>query len=431
MLSTSPGERSAGTQSATDSRDREVAADRPLHIVLVNQWYPPDGGWGGTAAYAYYAARAFAALGHHVTVLSTGRPGVEVEADGVVVHRLKPIAEPWWSRRIPVAGPYLRTVRHLIHSYRVSRAVAAIDRERPADIVEFPEINAEGLVYLLRRRRAPVAVRCHTPHLLLKPSFTREECYFDFDFIWKLERLSIRRADTITSPSDDLRRRIAHACKLSAEQVAVIPHPVPLSDQDHTDNDRESQTVRLLHVGRLERAKGAFTLIRAIRAAARQIPNLRITFVGATRTMVTGEAVVDVLKRELAGALPAERIAFTGYVEQEDLPKYYREADICVVPSELYESFSYTCAQAMAAGRPIVATRTGGIPEVVADGECGILVPPGDDAALASAIVQLARDPDLRTRQGAAGRARTRTLFDPLAFGRAAVAAYCEASVER
>jgi starch synthase len=83
-----------------------------------------------------------------------------------------------------------------------------------------------------------------------------------------------------------------------------------------------------------------------------------------------------------------------------------------VVPTLNYESFSYTCAQAMAAGKPVVASRIGGIPETVQDEVSGLLVPPGDPSELAAALIQLARDPARRCAMGEAGRAHARREFD-------------------
>ena len=79
--------------------------------------------------------------------------------------------------------------------------------------------------------------------------------------------------------------------------------------------------------------------------------------------------------------------------------------------SSITEGLGTSLLDAMAAGKPIVATRTGGIPEVVADGETGILVAPRDHDAMAEAIVRLLKDDDLRRRMGDAGRARARSLF--------------------
>jgi len=93
-----------------------------------------------------------------------------------------------------------------------------------------------------------------------------------------------------------------------------------------------------------------------------------------------------------------------------DVLSLHKAFDIFVM-SSVTEGLGTSLLDAMAAGKPIVATRTGGIPEVVADGETGLLVPPRDEEALADAIVRLLKDPDLRREMGEAGRVRARNLF--------------------
>src|SRR6185295_6149285 len=93
----------------------------------------------------------------------------------------------------------------------------------------------------------------------------------------------------------------------------------------------------------------------------------------------------------------------------------YEGADLCVVPALQYESFSYTCAQAMAAGKPVVATRIGGMSETLGDGLAGVLVDPNDPTQLAQAIVDLLKDNDKRQLMGQAGREKAAREFEPAA----------------
>ena len=102
----------------------------------------------------------------------------------------------------------------------------------------------------------------------------------------------------------------------------------------------------------------------------------------------------------------AERVEFTGGVSQAELIAWYRRADVAVVPSLIYESFSYTFAQAAAAGLPVVASRIGGIPETIPHDEAGLITEPGDVGQLADALARLARSPELRRRLGATGGRR-------------------------
>ena len=72
------------------------------------------------------------------------------------------------------------------------------------------------------------------------------------------------------------------------------------------------------------------------------------------------------------------KVTFTGFVEYNELPNYYAQSDIVVIPSEIYESFSYTTAQGMSCGKPVIASNIGGIPETLNNGKAGLLFNPGD-----------------------------------------------------
>jgi glycosyltransferase involved in cell wall biosynthesis len=98
------------------------------------------------------------------------------------------------------------------------------------------------------------------------------------------------------------------------------------------------------------------------------------------------------------------QVRFIPWQPQERLPLLYSEADICVVPSVWREPFGIAAVEAMAAGRPVVASRSGGLEGIVEDGVTGFLVEPGNAAELAGRLAQLAADPDLRGRMGRAGR---------------------------
>ena len=74
----------------------------------------------------------------------------------------------------------------------------------------------------------------------------------------------------------------------------------------------------------------------------------------------------------------SKNVQFTGFIKYEELPSYYASADVVIIPSEIYESFSYTVAQGMACGKPVIASKIGGIPETLDHGNSGILFRPGD-----------------------------------------------------
>ena len=112
---------------------------------------------------------------------------------------------------------------------------------------------------------------------------------------------------------------------------------------------------------------------------------------------------------ESAAALGDGRVVFTG--ERADARRLLPAFDVAVVPSIEREGFGLAALEAMDAGLPVVASRVGGLPEVVQDERTGLLVPPGDDAALAAAIERLLMRPHERDAFGALGRGRVESLF--------------------
>jgi glycosyltransferase involved in cell wall biosynthesis len=107
----------------------------------------------------------------------------------------------------------------------------------------------------------------------------------------------------------------------------------------------------------------------------------------------------------------ADRVHFLGPIANADLPRYHAISDLFVVPSTDHETFCIAACEAMACTKPVVAARTGGLPEVVRDGETGYLVPPGDAQAMAQRIGALLDDAALRERIGAAGRTWALEMF--------------------
>ena len=119
-------------------------------------------------------------------------------------------------------------------------------------------------------------------------------------------------------------------------------------------------------------------------------------------------AEVQRLRETLAAR---EDIVLTGY--RRDAGALIAGADVCAMPSLWQDALPLAVMQPMALSRPVVGSAVGGIPEMIVDGETGLLVPPGDDAALAAALGQLVDDPARRERFGRAGRERVATLFTP------------------
>ncbi|MDP6666525.1 MAG: glycosyltransferase [Dehalococcoidia bacterium] len=152
----------------------------------------------------------------------------------------------------------------------------------------------------------------------------------------------------------------------------------------------------VLYVGRLRPVKGIEYGIRAFASATAKHENMHLAMAGEGEQL--GYLQDLATKLELG-----EKVTFLGV--RNDLPDLFAAADSVLMPS-LNEGFPRTAIEAMAAGKPVIATAVGGTPEAIVDGKTGILVPPKDIEAMVGALVELAGDPELQTRLGAAGRER-------------------------
>jgi phosphatidylinositol alpha-mannosyltransferase len=184
----------------------------------------------------------------------------------------------------------------------------------------------------------------------------------------------------------------------------VIPNGVDVDffSQDVSPvDDFNDGKPNILFVSRLEKRKGLNYLLKAYHRAKREIPDLRLIVVGpGTRWSKKYE--------KQAGENASSGVIFTGRLPYAELPRYYRTADVVCCPATGKESFGIVLLEAMAAGKPIVASNIKGYADVITDGSEGLLVPPRDDKGLARALVSLLKDRKLRQEMGERGRAKAR-----------------------
>lgn len=157
--------------------------------------------------------------------------------------------------------------------------------------------------------------------------------------------------------------------------------------------------VNILFVGRLEKRKGLNYLLEAYRQAKREIPNSRLIVVGPG-TRLRRKYERQVVQKDI------KDVVFVGYADKDELPRYYKTADIFCAPATSCESFGIVLLEAMAVGKPIVASNIKGYASVVSHGVEGLLVPPKNEKMLAQALISVMADDPLRQQMGAKGRAK-------------------------
>jgi glycosyltransferase involved in cell wall biosynthesis len=208
-----------------------------------------------------------------------------------------------------------------------------------------------------------------------------------------LARGVLRGARLVIAASTDLAER---ARALGASDVRIIPSGVDLPREVGS----EAEPPEILFAGRLSPEKGVLELLEATHGL---------------ELVVAGDGP---LRRRVPGAL--------GFVPHDQLQRFYARAAVVACPSRR-EGFGVACLEAMAHGRPVVATAVGGLRDLVVDGETGVLVPARDPAALRAALNRLLADPELRHRLGTAGRERAQRQFSWQAVTDATLDAYAEA----
>ena len=219
-----------------------------------------------------------------------------------------------------------------------------------------------------------------------------------------------RTASRLVFVSESLRRFFIESTGIAAAATEVIPNGVRLDRFEGSpertlrrDLGLPEGTLLFGSLGNVRGPKGYEYLLRAAALLPDTLPRWHVAIVGDTSGSVF--PALDTLRRELG---LEDRVSFVGF--REDVPEVLASFDVFVLPS-LSEGFSLATVQALAAGRPVVATRSGGPEEMIEDLTSGLLVDAGDAAALARALERLIQEPELGNALAAAGRAAVRDRF--------------------
>ena len=220
-------------------------------------------------------------------------------------------------------------------------------------------------------------------------------------------------ADDIIANSSAVKRGLVEL-GIRADQVRVIYNgvdverfrsalPLPFRSRFGWPED----TLLIAFAGQFSAAKGVWDFVHAAERVLETEPRCRFLFLGKQDEQ---NPCVRELTDHISARGLGDRVVFAGWMEQ--MEPAYAAVDVMVMPSRPEEPAANVNIEAMAAGVPVVATRTGGTPELIVDGGTGLLVDPAAPEQLTQAILLLARDPDLRKRLGLTGQARVRELFD-------------------
>jgi len=366
-----------------------------MKVVVVSGIWPPD--VGGPASHAPEVADFLHERGHEVEVVTTAWAPPEQRA-----YRVSAV-----PRSIPPGLRHLRGAA-LVHH-----------RARDADVVYTTGMfgrsalgsTAARTPYVVKLTADPAFERARRRGVVAGDvdEFQRARAGAVVLFLRLARNVELRRAAHVFCPSAYL-RGLAISWGVAPERVSVLPNPYPplpqLAPREDLRRGFGMNGATLAFAGRLTAQKSLEVALDAL--AAVDGVELVVAGDGDTRTS---------LEQRAARLGLADRVRFLGPQPRERVLELFRAADASLLSSS-WENFPHTVVEALAVGTPVVATRVGGVAEVVHDGENGLLVPAGDSAALADGIRRFFADPELQARLRAAAADSVREYDRATIFGR-------------
>ena len=379
---------------------------------------------GGQGIYVYHLSRELQRLGHEVHIIS-GPPYPDV-AEGVKLHKLR-------SHSVLVSrygannnfGP-MHTVVDLLEFVATSMGIYAepfafsmrayqetkkLTAEAKFDVIHDNQCLGYGLA-MIKRLRLPLVATIHHPICIdreadfeqARSRIERLRRRWFYSFYVPMQSRIGCQVDKVITVSQCSAREIERLMVIPSDQIRVVYNGVDTNLFKGRDGVAKEPN-SLIFVGNTEdRKKGIIHLLQALRLINNECP-VKLTIVdgGAPET-----TYAPALVREYG---LQERVTIVRRLSSEELVRRYLAAEVAAVPS-LFEGFGFPAAEAMACELPLIATKAGALPEFVSDGDNGILVKPGDIAALAAAIKLLLSDEHLRRKMGYSGRKTAERKFN-------------------
>lgn len=368
-----------------------------MRILLAVPW---DQAYGGVASVVAHLARWLLERGHDVELFHPG------PSDRPTRRRTALGFDGWeCNLRAPYAGvhPIRGPLAFTVHLPRTVARVRAWVAERGYDIVNVHYPLDEFAYFALTRRLVGhrLVTSVHGADLLPEPGRPRR--------LGPCTRLLLRESDALTAPSDAFRREVEMLYPHLAGRIRPVHNGVDFAELDGIGGRAAEPAPYLLTVAAHNPKKGLDVLLRAFDLVAPAYPSLRLLLVGDGPLRGALEAQ--------ATASPArDRIVFLGPRARAELVPLLRGCEAFVLASR-HEPFGIAAAEALALGRPVIASAVGGLPEFIDAGRTGMLVPPDDPDALATALRHLLADPAAAERLGRAGAEAARAHLDVRASG--------------
>lgn len=386
-----------------------------MKIVFLSKDYPPNL-IGGVGTYVYEISRLLVKMGHSAFVITQAKDSpLEYQDAGVFVFRVKP-------KRIKILDSFRANIGGVLERFEYSLAVSAkikeLTRRHKIDLIETCEARAEGFWYCLLTRKPPLVIKLHTPETVaFKLDQTPDT--LDYRLIKLLEQYWIHRAVRKTGLSREVVDLTERHFRMKLRNVPLIPNPIDIDLFKPCPEEFNDGSPDVLYVGRLEFRKGVHTLIRAFALVQERFPQATLTLIGADCGM-KGYLLHKISRLKYPG-----RVRFIEQIPREGLVEYYQKSSVCIVPS-IWENYPYVCLEAMACGKPVIASAIGGLNDMIIHKKSGMLFPPGSSKILGELIMELLRDVKLRQELGINARKAIEENYSPEKIAKKTLEVYQE-----
>ena len=348
-----------------------------MNILFICHEYPPARLVGGIGIFVRNISQSLVKAGNQVTVIGLYRQDIstdETSGEGVRVIRIaaiKKLGLGWWFQRQTLA-----------------KKIKELNDEKKLDIIETSDFDAG--FWLIPKLNVPYVVRLNGGEVYFR-SLLNEKLRWQYRVS---EGASLHKANAISSVSHYTWHETKRLFKLKDQEVAILRNPV---DTNYfKPGNKKTKPGCILYSGTFIRKKGVLELFKSLATVFDQVEYAHLICVGAdSRDAATNSPSTQALALSLIDSKYHSRIHFTGRIDHAQVLEFIQEAEVCVYPSYL-EAFPNAWIEAMACGKAVIGSNTGSGPEVIKDGETGLLCHPEDHLGLSSHIINVLRNDALR-----------------------------------
>jgi len=360
--------------------------DQHMRLAIVSREYPPDSAWGGVATVYHNLALTLSRQGYEVHIIcqAVGKPKDYVD-EGVFVHRVG---------TNPKRYSALGRINFTIHAWLKLRKII---KDYSIEIVETPYWSAEGFLYSFHKQTPLViSIQSSARDTIRTKTYSGMKELLGLKAMSLLADFTARRADRIVANSQVTCNKIVKEARINPRKIELIHYAIDTHRfrfVKSTILERlqiSSDTHIALFIGRLEARKGVHILCQALPDIIRSLPSTKLILVGRdTNSAPSGGSFKDYIIRKAKEYDFRENLIFADFLPEDKLIELYSACDVFVFPS-LYESFGLPTIEAMACGKPVVATSTGVASELESLALKGLeVIPAGNAQKLAEATIKM------------------------------------------